>query len=434
MRVLIFYFFSAVLIYISGLRPAQPVGISAIPYVGTHELFRKDNGDRQLYDVSAVVRIALAKHPALIASQARINSFEIAERMAKAGYLPTLNLSNGRTLVGGDDEDLGRFRVSLEQPIYTFGKLSGQVDIATLNKIGADLDLYKETSDLAHNVAKAYIMVQQFRLLADRAEKQLHGFEAIRDLARDKVAAGASPESDLTEADSRVAMAASTLHSYRAEFSLWGRELSGLTGRNIRPGDIMQGITHAFSNSCKSVVYEESFNVRKAKLNILLKKKEFELAKASLYPTLSLVASYEHGSRRKWDNENNKSVSLNLSMPINIGDFYKIEKARYDVRQKEYTVDEIILKEETDFSAAKTQLPSYQGLLAAAKKRVKSATRTRDIYKEQYLRLGSRTLLDFLGAEGNIHQSEIDVITSLSKIQQLNLECKYLSSQLTSTK
>jgi len=427
MRILIFCFFSTILFCTAESQAKNTVSISAISDEGT--------GDRhqRFYDVGTVIRMALAEHPSLIASQARVKSFETSERIAKAGYLPTLTLSNGRTLLGGENESRDRFRVSLEQPIYTFGKLSRQVDIAALNKMAADLDLYRETSDLAYNVAKAYIFVQQFRLLKDRAEKQLRGFEAIRVLARDKVAAGASPESDLTEADSRVAMAASTLHSYRAEFIHWSSELSGLTVRMVSPGDISHGLTHSFSNSCESVVFEESVNVKKAKLEILLKEKEYELAKDSLYPTLSLIASYEHGSRRNWDNENNKSVSLNLSVPINIGDFYKIDKASYEIRQKEYTVNEIMLKEEADFRTSKMQLPSYQDLLATASNRVKSSSRTRDIYREQYLRLGSRTLLDFLNAEGDIHQANVDVITSLSKIQQLNLECKYLSSKLIST-
>ncbi|EBF7358754.1 hypothetical protein OFY73_004589 [Salmonella enterica] len=44
----------------------------------------------------------------------------------------------------------------------------------------------------------------------------------------------------------------------------------------------------------------------------------------------------------------------------------------------------------------------------------------------------SRTLLDFLNAESDVHQSSIDVVMSLARIQLLNLDCLYYGSGLVS--
>lgn len=127
-----------------------------------------------------------------------------------------------------------------------------------------------------------------------------------------------------------------------------------------------------------------------------------------------------------------RSVSLNLSMPVSVGDFYEIEKSQYELQNRKYHLDDVSLREKTNLNSAREQVPGDQGLLAAARERTTVATRTRDIYREQYTRLGSRTLLDFLNAESDIHQSGIDIIMSLARIQLLNLDCLYYGSGLVS--
>lgn len=381
------------------------------------------------YDVDMAMKISLSAHPSIGAGQALVASAEAAGRVARAGYFPELNLSTAKTL---DEKDNGnQFIVTLEQPLYTFGKISGRVDVAELNEINARLDLDKEATDLAYNVAKAYISVQQYRMLMGIAEKQLQGFEAIRTLARDKVSAGASAESDLSQTEARTASATASLFTYKAEFKKWSEELSGLTAHRVSEADILPGITHFFRDSCKTMFSDESANVKKAKVEMLIKEKELELAKNNMYPTVSLRATYEKGAGHQRNRyRDDKSVSVNLSMPVSVGNFYEIEKSQYEFQRNRYHFDDVSLREKTSLNAAREQLPGYQGLMVAARKRAAAATRTRDIYREQYTRLGSRTLLDFLNAESDIHQAGIEVVISLSRIQLLNLDCQYYSARL----
>lgn len=379
------------------------------------------------YDVGMAMKISLSAHPSVGASQALVASSEASGRVARAGYFPKLNLSTGKALEGRDNDNL--FTVTLEQPLYTFGKISGRVSVAELNEVNARLDLYKEATDLTYNVAKAYISVQQYRMLTDIAKKQLQGFEAIRILTRDKVIAGASAESDLTQTQARVASAAALLHSHQAELKKWSEELSGLTAHRVSERHVLPGVTFFFNDRCMKLTSDEPVSVKKARVEILIKEKELELARSNMLPTVSLQATYDKGTDHRRDD---RSVSLNLSMPVSVGDFYEIEKSRYELQNRKYHLDDVLLREKTKLNSAREQLPGYQGLLGAAKERATAATRTRDIYREQYTRLGSRTLLDFLNAESDIHQSGIDVVMSLAKIQLLNLDCLYYGSELVS--
>ena len=52
---------------------------------------------------------------------------------------------------------------------------------------------------------------------------------------------------------------------------------------------------------------------------------------------------------------------------------------------------------------------------------------TRDLYREQYLSLGTRTLLDLLNAEQELHEARFQMATTTHDIRRLNLDCLYSS-------
>lgn len=115
-------------------------------------------------------------------------------------------------------------------------------------------------------------------------------------LARDKFTAGASAESDLTQTQTRVASAAAPLHSYEAELKKWSEELAGLTAYRISERHVLPGVTAFFHDSCKKLTSDEPVSVKKARVEMLIKEKELELARSNMLPTVSLRATYDKGA------------------------------------------------------------------------------------------------------------------------------------------
>ena len=62
--------------------------------------------------------------------------------------------------------------------------------------------------------------------------------------------------------------------------------------------------------------------------------------------------------------------------------------------------------------------------------RVQSTQRTRDLYREQYLQLGTRSLLDLLNAEQEFHGARFEQAESVHEVQRLAVECLYQSGRL----
>ena len=61
---------------------------------------------------------------------------------------------------------------------------------------------------------------------------------------------------------------------------------------------------------------------------------------------------------------------------------------------------------------------------------IASIRTTRDLYREQYLQLGTRSLLDLLNAEQEYHNARFENIDSAHELQKLAVECWYQSGRL----
>jgi adhesin transport system outer membrane protein len=55
---------------------------------------------------------------------------------------------------------------------------------------------------------------------------------------------------------------------------------------------------------------------------------------------------------------------------------------------------------------------------------------TRDLYQKQFLDLGTRTLLDVLNADQELHAARFDEINTRFDLYKLNVECAYAAGRL----
>ena len=61
---------------------------------------------------------------------------------------------------------------------------------------------------------------------------------------------------------------------------------------------------------------------------------------------------------------------------------------------------------------------------------MQSIRATRDLYREQYLQLGTRSLLDLLNAEQEYHSVRFDQAQSFQEQYRLGLQCLYNTDRL----
>lgn len=62
--------------------------------------------------------------------------------------------------------------------------------------------------------------------------------------------------------------------------------------------------------------------------------------------------------------------------------------------------------------------------------RVENLRNTKELYKKQYLELGTRTLVDLLNSEREYHQAQVEVVNNQFDIIQAQLDCAFYQGKL----
>ena len=123
---------------------------------------------------------------------------------------------------------------------------------------------------------------------------------------------------------------------------------------------------------------------------------------------------------------------LNVQMPLYQGGAITARKsaAAQALRAAEAANDAARLAVRQGLLEARDQTSSLEQRLTTLDFRERSISETRDLYRQQYLELGTRPLLDLLNAEQEIHQAAMDRANTAADLNRLEIDCLYNSSAL----
>ena len=109
-----------------------------------------------------------------------------------------------------------------------------------------------------------------------------------------------------------------------------------------------------------------------------------------------------------------------------------IAEATRDARRSaaDAALDRARLVVQQELEDARSQLRGSAQRLPVLEARVQSIRSTRDLYLEQYLQLGTRSLLDLLNAEQEYHTVRFDQAKSIHDQYRLGLQCLYNTDRL----
>jgi len=156
-------------------------------------------------------------------------------------------------------------------------------------------------------------------------------------------------------------------------------------------------------------------------------------ARAAALPTLSLdpeLTQYLDSNDNNVQNGRDRTrygVFLNVKMPIYQGGAINARKASAEqaLRTAQYANDAARLSVRQGLLEARDQISSLTQRLSTLDFRERSISETRDLYRQQYLELGTRPLLDLLNAEQEIHQARMDRENTASDLRRLKIDCLY---------
>jgi len=122
-------------------------------------------------------------------------------------------------------------------------------------------------------------------------------------------------------------------------------------------------------------------------------------------------------------------VGLNISGSLYDGgaSSARREAASYAVKAADAARETARLTALQSLTGARTVTANMNQLLTSLSSRRGMMEETRNLYRRQYLELGTRTLLDLLNAEQELHQVQFDIVNTSHDLRRLNVDCLFES-------
>ncbi len=370
----------------------------------------------QLTIKEAILR-AFARNPKIAQAAAQISVGKANLDEAQSAWFPQIALQGGigrshTTDSAGSLNSNASAGVNLKQLLWDFGRTGGSVDKQANLSDAYRFQLYDTLNSVGQQTLQTYLQVKRYQALAAAAERNIHSLNTVLEMANLRANAGLSSQSDVLQAQSRIAGMNASLEQYRAQTRSAQAALSVLTGV---VSDNLPDLPEDLLNqkiSLQSLPYEQNSAVRSAQAKQLAAEQKIRQAQAQHYPTLSVQAGrtrYENDHGNYWDDQ----VQLVVDAPVYQGGAVsaRVDAAVGERRNAQAEVEASKLDVNQKAATAWADLTGAQQRQQAGETQFSVAGRARSVYHDEY-RLSKRSLNDLLSVEQDVFQADSSSITA----------------------
>lgn len=378
------------------------------------------------------VQRAVEWYPSISETLGRLYQQHEQVDVARSGYFPQVDAGISSEYRTSSSQTEEAFNITASQLLYDFGKVSNDVKMERFGVEREQARVLLAIDQLALETAQTVIELQRSKALLTIAEEQVEGVSDIQALAEQRAVLGASTQSDQIQAQSRLEAAEATREQLQSQIIIWRNNLRRLTGAT-EPVSAARSLPDGLLQACE-LASEQFDNVPE----IMLADAQREEARAQIarrqadfYPTLSAETRYNHYLNQTGNvDDDDVSFRLNLSSSLYQGGATRAQRrsADYALQAVESAKDNTLIELERSVQDAREQTRSALTRIEILEARASSIARTQELYRQQYLSLGTRTLLDLLNAEQEIHQSRFEQENARYDMYSVQLDCLYATS------
>ncbi len=375
--------------------------------------------------LAELTAIALRNNPDTRVAWAAVEQSQAAERIARAGWWPTITASyagqRSKATSSSDTEVPARTRygpsVSLSYLLFDFGSRGGAIDQAAAEQLAARYSLNQTLQDLALAVETNYYLVIGNEALADANQLALDEAQANLDAARTRHGAGLATVADVYQAQSAAAAAQLSLQQSRGSARVARGALAAAAGyspetvlqlRDWQPDDA--DIT--LPATPLDALMEQA---RRARPELLAAQASEQAAAAAVraargnaLPSLRLNASAAQTRVTDVGKTDQYSYGATLSVPVFQGFALRaaIDGARAALDSARASTESMRLSVEQQVWTAYQNVQTAHDSLAAARAQLESAQQAADAIRARY-KNGLSSILDLLSTEATLAQARV---------------------------
>ena len=243
------------------------------------------------------IALATTSHP--LVEQKRRNLDASAQDMKSAQWkwFPTLTLETSQTL-GGQPQILGNpdpyaGNIKVEQPLWTGGRITSEVDMAQARKQMAQLQLHETQQDLMLRVLQAFFDYQKLSARLSIAQENILEHQRLYELISRRQKQQVTSEADVALAFARVQQVLAERNSMRAQHQAGRLSLEQLTGRALTENmSLLEAAERTLvwqdEGSAQSAARAASPMLRRLRAETQLSEADVNLRKAQVLPQVNL--------------------------------------------------------------------------------------------------------------------------------------------------
>ncbi len=387
----------------------------------------------QLRSLPALTRWALQHNPQTATAWAALQARAAALGLAKSLWLPTLS---GHMGVQRSDTTYGRgfgappltglySTLSLSEVLFNFGYRSASVHKAQIAMMVARYDADATIQQVVLAIAEAYYSLAEARQEVMIYRQGVREANLIYQAARLQYRAHLKPITDVYQAQTALALARGNLSAARGIEHASRGALAEAAGLPVTvpltifslpqpPGMLPSSIKHWLHQSLahNPTILAELARMREARQSIAQ-------AEAQGLPSVSLVGNLGDNQLQYAPNGRSFSAGIQIDVPLdsNFSSTYQVQQDRALYRETRAQAQQAANNTLLKVWQAYYQWHGAKRSYAAAAEQVASAQKALAGIRTEY-RIGLANILDLITAEGNLIQSRITKVQTLTQYYQ----------------
>jgi outer membrane protein, adhesin transport system len=379
--------------------------------------------------LTQAVKKAVDWHPSVDVAVGELNQGKAQISVARSGYRPHISggIMPGAEIFNGFSWQ-PQATITASQMLYDFGKVSNSVSSAEAAAQVNRAQLLGAIDDLVRDTAYAVIEVQRYKALLAVARDQLAAVRDITGLVAQRTGKGASTRSDSVQAEARVEDAQNTILQISSELDRWRNTLAHMVGSRDLP-NVTDAMPDWHDKACLRLApdWHEmpavlAYEARRDEASADLRE-----ARSMGLPTVAFQVNGDSFLRAPFHGQSDITFGVNVSQTVTDGGATRARRdaAAYALRTADAALDNARNDASRAFDEARSQIGSLTDALNVLSRRQTNMEETSKLYRLQYFDLGTRTLIDLLNSEQELHQSRFDYVNHEHDIRRLNQDCLY---------
>ena len=375
----------------------------------------------QAMTLTEAIQSTIDNHPEIHASMNNRLSADEDVKVAKGGYLPTVDLLAGygreqtdspstRALGDHNKETLNYRDAELRLRQMLFDGFNTPNEVARTESVVDSRAYYVQgtSESLALRTVEVYLEVLKRREMVSLAENNLQAHLRVNDQIGLRSERGVGSNADLDQSKARLALAENNLYTEQVNladaeanfFSATGRMPDELESPASIKGEIPQDLAAA-----RQGVMDNNPYLKSAQADVYAAEKQYEVAKSPFYPRFDLELATSADDNVQGDeghyNTWRAAVVMNYNLFNGMRDKARLQSAAHQINQSMDIRNNALRVLNENLMLAWNAMENARKQTDKARDYADYSSRSREAYQQQF-GLGQRTLLDLLDSENEL--------------------------------